>query len=47
MSDYRTIKELVIDACVSEGTFPSYEKLSQRPGRPFVESLWRLALTHE
>lgn len=28
MNDYRTIKELVVECCVSEGGFPSYEKLT-------------------
>jgi len=28
MGEYRTIKELVINTCVDEGAFPSYEKLT-------------------
>ena len=41
MSDYRTIKELVIDACVSEGTFPSYEKLTSLVRQHFPTSKWK------
>ena len=28
MSEYQTIKELVIETCMSEEVFPSYEKLT-------------------
>lgn len=41
MSDYRTIKELVIDACVSEGQFPSYEKLTSLVRQHFPSSKWK------
>jgi hypothetical protein len=41
MSDYRTIKELVIDACVSEGQFPSYEKLTSLVRQHFPTSKWQ------
>jgi hypothetical protein len=41
MSDYRTIKELVIDACVSEGQFPSYEKLTSLVRQHFPTSKWK------
>lgn len=41
MSDYRTIKELVIDACLSEGQFPSYEKLTSLVRQHFPTSKWK------
>ena len=47
MGDYHTIKELVIESCVAEGKFPSYEKLTSlslgqlfKP-RPVMEALVR------
>jgi endonuclease len=41
MSDYRTIKELVIDTCMSEGHFPSYEKLTSLVRQHFPTSKWQ------
>lgn len=41
MSEYRTIKELVIETCMSEGTFPSYEKLTSLVLKYFPSSKWQ------
>ena len=41
MGEYRTIKELVIDACIAEGTFPSYDKLTSLVLRHFPTSKWQ------
>lgn len=41
MSDYRTIKELVIETCMSEGRFPSYEKLTSLVRQHFPTSKWQ------
>ncbi len=41
MSEYRTIKELVIETCVSEGTFPSYEKITALVRQHFPSSKWQ------
>ncbi len=41
MSEYRTIKELVIDACISEGQLPSYEKLTSIVMQHFPHSKWK------
>jgi hypothetical protein len=41
MSDYRTIKELVIDTCVTEGQFPSYQKLTSLVRELFPTSKWQ------
>jgi len=41
MSEYQTIKELVIDACISEGEFPSYEKLTSIVLKHFPTSKWK------
>lgn len=41
MSNYSTIKELVIDACISEGKFPSYEKLTNLVLKYFPSSKWQ------
>jgi RecB family endonuclease NucS len=41
MSDYRTIKELVIDTCMTEGRFPSYEKLTSLVRDHFPTSKWQ------
>lgn len=41
MSDYRTIKELVIDTCMTEGQFPSYEKLTSLVRQHFPTSKWQ------
>jgi len=41
MSDYRTIKELVIDTYMTEGQFPSYEKLTSLVLDHFPTSKWQ------
>jgi len=41
MSDYSSIKELVIDTCMSEGKFPSYEKLTSLVLKNFPSSKWK------
>lgn len=41
MSNYSTIKELVIDTCSSEGQFPSYEKLTSLVLENFPNSRWQ------
>lgn len=41
MSDYQTIKELVIETCMSEGAFPSYEKLTSLVLKYFPTSKWK------
>lgn len=41
MSEYNTIKELVIDSCVSEGELPSYEKLTSLVLQHFPKSKWQ------
>lgn len=41
MNNYLTIKELVIDACASEGLFPSYEKLTALVQENFPSSKWK------
>lgn len=42
MSQYRTIKELVIETCKSEdGPFPSYETLTELVKRHFPNSKWQ------
>lgn len=41
MSNYSTIKELVIDTCASEGRFPSYEKLTNLVLENFPSSKWQ------
>jgi hypothetical protein len=41
MSDYRTIKELVIDTCMTEGQFPSYQKLTSLVQEHFPTSKWQ------
>ncbi|MCH8041434.1 MAG: DUF91 domain-containing protein [Nitrospinae bacterium] len=41
MSEYRTIKELVIETCMDEGTFPSYEKLTSLVLKHFPTSKWQ------
>jgi endonuclease len=38
---YSTIKELVIEACISEGEFPPYEKLTSIVLRHFPSSKWQ------
>ena len=41
MSGYKSIKDLVIDACRSEGEFPSYEKLTSLVKANFPNSKWQ------
>lgn len=41
MGDFGTIKELVIDTCMSEGQFPSYEKLTSLVRQHFPTSKWQ------
>lgn len=41
MSEYSTIKELVIGTCMSEGTYPSYEKLTSLVLKHFPTSKWK------
>lgn len=38
---FSTIKELVIDTCMNEGTFPSYEKLTSLVLKHFPTSKWQ------
>jgi endonuclease len=41
MNEYRTIKELVIDTCISQGQLPSYEKLTSVVMQHFPNSKWK------
>lgn len=41
MNKYSTIKELVIETCISEGQFPSYEKLTSLVMQCFPDSKWK------
>jgi len=41
MNEYRTIKELVIETCMNEGAFPSYEKLTSLVLKHFPTSKWQ------
>lgn len=41
MSDYQTIRELVVETCMSEGAFPSYEKLTSLVLKYFPTSKWK------
>lgn len=41
MSEYKTIKELVVETCISEGSFPSYEKLTSLVLQHFPKSKWQ------
>lgn len=41
MSHYRTIKELVVETCMSEGAFPSCEKLTSLVLENFPNSKWQ------
>ncbi len=41
MPNYSTIKELVIDTCLAEGQFPSYEKLTSLVLQNFPNSKWK------
>ena len=40
MSNYRTIKELVIETCMAEGALPSSEKLTSLVRQHFPNSKW-------
>jgi len=41
MSEYSTIKELVIETCMNEEVFPSYEKLTSLVLKYFPTSRWK------
>lgn len=41
MSEYSTIKELVIETCMNEEVFPSYEKLTSLVLKHFPTSKWK------
>jgi hypothetical protein len=41
MNEYRTIKDLVIETCMNEGIFPSYEKLTSIVLKYFPNSKWK------
>lgn len=41
VSEYRSIKDLVIETCISEGAFPSYEKLTSLVLKHFPTSRWQ------
>ncbi len=41
MSEYRTIKELVIETCMHEDAFPSYERLTSLVLKHFPASKWQ------
>lgn len=41
MSSFRTIKELVIETCMAEGRFPTYEKLTSLVRQHFPTSKWQ------
>jgi len=41
VSDYQTIKELVIETCISDGEYPSYEKLTSLVLKYFPTSKWK------
>jgi len=41
MNEYKTIKELVIETCISEGQLPSYEKLTSLVMQHFPNSKWK------
>lgn len=41
MSHYRTIKELVIETCMAEDHFPSYERLTSLVRQHFPSSKWQ------
>jgi hypothetical protein len=41
MNEYSTIKELVIETCLNEGAFPSYEKLTSLVLKYFPKSKWQ------
>ncbi len=41
MSDYRYIKDLVIETCMTDGRFPSYERLTALVRQHFPTSKWQ------
>ena len=41
MPHYRTIKELVIESCIAEGRFPSYDRLTSLVRQHFPTSKWQ------
>jgi len=41
MSEYSKIKDLVIETCMDEGTFPSYERLTSLVLKHFPTSKWQ------
>jgi endonuclease len=41
MSEYRTMKDLIKEACLTEGQFPSYEKLTPLVMQHFPNSKWK------
>jgi len=41
MNEYRTIKELVVETCMNENEFPSYEKLTSLVLKHFPKSKWQ------
>ena len=41
MPEYRTLKELVVETCISDGSFPSYEKLTSLVLQHFPNSRWQ------
>lgn len=41
MSEYNTIKNLVVETCMNEGFFPSYEKLTSLVLQNFPASKWQ------
>jgi len=41
MNYFRTIRQLVIETCMAEGGFPSYEKLTSLVRQHFPSSKWR------
>jgi hypothetical protein len=41
MNEYNTIKELVVETCMNEGMFPSYEKLTPLVLKYFPASKWQ------
>ena len=41
MNEYKTIKELVIETCISVGQFPSYEMLTSLVMQHFPDSKWK------
>jgi hypothetical protein len=46
MSGYRSIKELVIQTCAAEGSYPTYEKLTSLVRQHFPDSRWQKTHWH-